>query len=534
MTQTLRQTALDEARNIRPIDAVSDDPAIPRVVTIEDRGGGLFERVVTFPDGSTQCEFLPREEPRSPAGPDAPVRAEAAARRFAEAAAGTLLHDAATARWFAFDGAIWRREPHVTRRVRAALREAGVDDPAPGLVAAVEQLARSEPALQAGRGTVRDSVWDADPFRLGTPGGTVDLATGALRAADPGDRITRATAVAPAEATGAPADCPLWRRFLAETTGGDAALQNFLQRFCGYALTGDTCEHALLFGLGEGGNGKSVFVNTIRGIMGDYAAVAAPDLLAQGSERRAGKAHSAEVAMLAGARLVTASETEEGRVWADGRLKLLTGGDPVTARFLGRDPFTFTPRFKLLVVGNHMPVLRTVDAALRRRLCVVPFAHRPAVPDRRLEAKLRAEWPAILRWMIEGCLAWAAEGPDGGLCGGRAGGLSSGLGGGLLRPAAVATATDAYLAGQDLVAQFLAECCDRAPAHHETAAALYSAWCRFARAAGELPGTQRRLAARLDREGFVRERVDHARLYRGVRLVGDRETEATVREVRGG
>ena len=127
---------------------------------------------------------------------------------------------------------------------------------------------------------------------------------------------------------------------MGETTGGEVALQTFLQRFLGYALTGETCEHALLYGLGEGGNGKSVFVNTVRGIFGDYAAVAAPDLLAQGAERRAGKAaHSTEIAMLAGARLVTASETEEGRVWADGRLKLLTGGDPVTARFRRARPF---------------------------------------------------------------------------------------------------------------------------------------------------------------------------------------------------
>ena len=108
--------------------------------------------------------------------------------------------------------------------------------------------------------------------------------------------------------------------------------------------------------------------------------------------------------------------------------------------------------------------------------------------------------------MIEGCSAWASEGPDGGLT----------------HPAAVARATDTYLAGQDLVAQFLAEWCDLAPTHHETAAALYAAWCRFARAAGEVPGSQRRLAARLDREGFSRERVMHARLYGGVRLVDGR------------
>ena len=403
---------------------------VPRV-TISDRGGVHVERVVTFADGSTEVDFLPRDRP-SPPSPAAPAAGD-------------------------------------------------------------------------------------DPWRLDTPGGTVDLATGALGPAAPAG--PRVTAVAPAET----ADCPLWRRFLAEAMSGDAGRVAFLQRFCGYALTGETGEHALLFGLGEGGNGKSVFTNTVRGIFGSYAAVAAPDLLAQGAERRAGQggyrsAHSAEVAMLEGARLVTASETEEGRVWADGRLKLLTGGDPITARFLGRDPFTFTPRFKLVVVGNHMPVLRTVDAAIRRRLCVVPFAHQPPLPDIRLETKLRAEWPAILRWMIEGCLAWQGRVGDGG----------SGLG----RPPAVDAATDSYLAGQDLVGQFLAEWCARGPSFLETAGDLYAAWCAFSRAAGEYPGTQRRFAARLDRAGLMRERLPHARVYRGVRLMRREEMAAEVHAAR--
>ncbi len=496
------------------MDAVSDDPGMPRVVTIKEAYNGYFERRCVFPDGSATYAIVRADgsevvdgsaKPAKPGTPDAQSGADDALRRLSEAA-GTLRHDGAG--WWAFDGAIWRRQPHVTRRVRATLREAGVADPWPALVAAVEQLARSEPELAT------DGEWDPDPWLLGTPGGTVDLATGILRPADPGDRITRATAVTPMES----ADCPLWRRFLHETTGGDVALQTFLQRFCGYALTGETCEHLALFGLGEGGNGKSVFVNTIRFILGSYAVVAAPDLFAQGAGRRAGQAHSTEIAMLTGARLVTASETEEGRTWADGRLKMLTGGDPVTARFLGQDPFTFTPRFKLLVVGNHMPVLRTVDAALRRRLRLVPFAHHPTEPDRRLEVRLREEAPAILRWMIEGCLAWAAEGPDGGLG----------------HPAAVANATETYLAGQDLVAQFLAAWCDRAPACLESAGDLFAAWCAFARTLGEPPGTQRRLAARLARHGLTREHLHHARVYRGVRLLREGERAAAVREARKG
>ena len=232
--------------------------------------------------------------------------------------------------------------------------------------------------------------------------------------------------------------------------------------------------------------------------------------------------------MLAGARLVTASETEEGRIWADGRLKLLTGGDPVTARFPGKDPFTFTPRFKLLVVGNHRPVLRTVDAALRRRLCVVPFAFTPAAPDRRLEARLRAEGPAILRWMIEGCVAWAGCLDDPG----HALRLRPAVGGALapdFTPARCSyrggRSSDAYLAGEDLVGQFLAEWCDRLLRRLslESAGDLFAAWCAFARTQGEPPGTQRRLATRLARHGLTREHLHLARVYRGVRLLREGE-----------
>ena len=423
MVQLPKPKSAEDFRNLPRQDAWKDDPTIPRVVTIRPDYGGCFKRFTEFPDGSATEETIhadgtevlptPMRSAAEVARADAWTGVEKALRRLAETRAGRLVHDGAG--WWAFDGTLWRRRRDVTREMRAALREAGTAEPWPALVAAVEQLARQDPSLTTCPALAAAGAWDPDPMRLGTPGGTVDLATGALAPADPADRITRATSVAPA----ATADCPLWRRFLAEAMEGDADRVRFLQRFCGYALTGETSEHVLLFGLGEGGNGKSVFANIVRTILGTYAAVAAPDLLAGGAGARGRQLHSAEVAMLAGARLVTASETEEGRTWADGRLKLLTGGDPVTARFAGRDPFTFTPRFKLLVTGNHMPALRCVDAALRRRLRLVPFAHTPAVPDRRLEAKLRDESPAILRWMIEGCVAWAAEGPDGGLSGGR-------------------------------------------------------------------------------------------------------------------
>ena len=178
----------------------------------------------------------------------------------------------------------------------------------------------------------------------------------------------------------------------------------FLRQWFGYSLT-ETREHALVFVFGPGGNGKSVFLNVMTGILGDYAATATMDaFIASHGDR-----HSTDVAMLRGSRLVTCSETEEGRQWAEARIKQLTGGDPITARFMRQDNFTYVPQFKLTIVGNHRPLLRTVDDAQRRRFNLVPFTHKPASPDRELERKLRADWPAILRWAIDGCADWRAR-----------------------------------------------------------------------------------------------------------------------------
>src|SRR6185437_11667835 len=171
-------------------------------------------------------------------------------------------------------------------------------------------------------------------------------------------------------------------------TGGDAELQAFLQRFAGYCLTGVTREHAMAFGFGTGANGKGTFLNTLTGIMDSYAAVAPMETFTSSTVDR----HSTELAMLRGARLVTAQETEEGRRWAESRIKALTGGDPITARLMRQDFFTFTPQFKLIIAGNHKPGLRGVDEAIRRRFHLIPFAVKipPEERDKDLADKMKA------------------------------------------------------------------------------------------------------------------------------------------------
>jgi phage/plasmid-associated DNA primase len=198
-----------------------------------------------------------------------------------------------------------------------------------------------------------------------------------------------------------------------------------------------------------------VFLNTLTGILGDYATIAAMETFTASNSER----HPTDLAMLRGARLVSAAE--EGRRWAEAKIKALTGGDPITAGFMRQDFFTYTPQFKLLIAGNHKPGPQGVDEAIRRRLNLIPFAVTipPGERDLRLPEKLRAEWPAILRWAIDGCLEWRRRGLD--------------------QPKAVRAATEEYLADEDAFGKWLEECCQRSTFAHETAAELFASWRKY-------------------------------------------------------
>ena len=322
-------------------------------------------------------------------------------------------------------------------------------------VANVVGLARSNTGQVA---TV--AQWDGNPWLLGTPEGTVDLQTGKLRPASRGDYITKLTTVSPAPAGAA---APKWQAFLERIFRHDPELIPYMQRVAGYALTGLVTEHALVFCWGMGGNGKGVFFNTLRYVLGKYAAVAAPDLLLETK----GDRHPCDMAMLRGARLVIASEVAQGRAWDEPKLKSLTGGDPVTARLMRQDFFTFEPQFTLLVAGNHKPAFRSVDEAVRRRVQLVPFSQNipPAERNPNLSDELRSEAAAILRWAVDGCAAWQREG--------------------LNPPAGVREASEAYLEGEDILGQWLDERCEVGnPRHLEAFDALFADWTHWAQANG--------------------------------------------------
>jgi P4 family phage/plasmid primase-like protien len=335
------------------------------------------------------------------------------------------------------------------------------------------EYSRSDPRVR-----VEASDFDANLFALNTPEGIVDLTTGRMRPHEAKELHTRMTAVGPSHEA-----APTWTKFLDEATAGDIELQIYLQQLAGYALTGSTKEHQMSFIWGPGGNGKSVFVNTIMAALGDYAMNTPSNTFSARSDN----AHPEGLARLRGARLVIASETQEGLTWNEALVKQVTGGDIVTARFMHQGSFEYRPQFKLVVMGNHKPRLVNLDNGMKRRLQMVPFTVTPKEPDRELENKLRAELPQILQWMVDGCLMWQKAG--------------------LQLPEVVSSATNEYFVDEDPVGRFLEDrCVVRHDANVQTGA-LFEAWREWAEDQNESPRTQRWLSNNLlNRPGFARWR----------------------------
>ena len=426
------------------------------------------------------------------------------AQTFSKRNSGNLLYCHDTGRWYKWSGSVWKtdRSRYVFHQIRELSRRMSEQSDKKtqtsvrkkNLASSVEQFCQRDPSF-----AVNIDCWDTTPWLLGTPNGTVDLKTGVLKLSDRQDRITKNTSVTPSCSS----DCPVWITFLQQITNNNNEYIRFLQQWGGYCLTGDTREQALCFAFGGGGNGKGVFIHVLSGILADYAVNAAMETFTASKYDR----HPTEIAALRGARLVTASETETGRKWAESRIKQLTGGDTMRARYMRQDEFEFTPALKLLIIGNNKPGLSTVDDAAKRRFNLLPFLFKPEKPDPQLEEKLRTEWPQILRWLIEGCLDWQANG--------------------LIRPKIVLDATDEYFSSQDIFRHWLEERCivDIGNAsRRSTSRELYESWCDYAKRCNELFGTQTSFGDMMEKMGFRKNKNvpanggGRARGYEGVSL----------------
>jgi P4 family phage/plasmid primase-like protien len=413
---------------------------------------------------------------------------------FSQQHAQRLVYVHGWGKWMRFDAGRWREDHAVTvfdeaRKIcaaegesalytlpeRTATKIAAIINKA-ACAAAIERLARHHaPQVRP------HEAFDADPMLLNGPH-SLNIPPG--RDQHPEDYCTKATTVD----ANPDADCPLWKAFLLRIMGSDQTMIDYLQRVCGYCLTGLTKERVLFFLWGTGQNGKTTFTNVLLGILGTgpagYAAVTPiTTFLASRTDQ-----HPTDLAMLQGVRVAVASETEEGRAWAISKIKMMTGGDPITARFMRQDFFTYIPQFKIIILSNHKPSLHSVDVAIRSRFHLIPFTITIPEPerDKQLEEKLKAEFPAILGWMIEGCIKWQREG--------------------LNPPAKVRAATEAYLANEDNVSTWIRERCTLGVQHYATLVDLYGSWKSWAETNGEVPGSRKQLAKALDaRDDLTRQ-----------------------------
>jgi P4 family phage/plasmid primase-like protien len=424
---------------------------------------------------------------------------DALALEFTEKHADDWRYVAAWGRWLMWDGAYWRNETTLKaydlarlicraassrcKKPKIAAKVAGATT-----VAAVERMARADRKHAA-----TTDQWNADAWRMNTRGGVVHLKTGEIIPHAREDYMTKMSNAIPR------GDCPFWKNFLNDVTGGDEDLQNYLARVAGYALTGVTTEHALFFLYGTGANGKSVFVNTLAAILGDYATNAAMDTFMESRSDR----HPTDLANLMGARLVTAIEVEKGRRWAESRIKSLTGGDKISARFMRQDFFEYKPQFKLLIAGNHKPAIRDVDEAMRRRLHLIPFTVTipPERRDKTLPERLLQESDGIFKWALDGCLEWQRTG--------------------LNPPALVLSATEEYFESQDAMRRWMEDHCFVHPSVRCTTDDLFSSWKLWAEKWGEYAGTLQKFADDLVKKGFERWRSSRCRGFIGITVKTD-------------
>ncbi|MBN2490539.1 MAG: hypothetical protein JXQ29_06800 [Planctomycetes bacterium] len=346
-------------------------------------------------------------------------------------------------------------------------------------------------------------AWDADPWALNTPTGTMDLRSGEVRPHRRSDLLTKLAGAG----FDPKAEAPRWRQFL-ERVLPDPDVRDYIQRLLGYAASGAVREHVLPILVGPGSNGKSVLAETLAYVLGDYCAPAPPDLLIA----RQGERHPAELAFLHGRRLVIASESPEGAPLNESLVKLITGGDSITARKMRENFWSFRPTHKVILLTNNRPRVRGRDHGVWRRLVLLKFD--VVIPtdeqDASLAEKLRGEGPGVLGWLVEGAARYWREG--------------------LAAPAAVQTATAGYQADEDVLGQFIADRCvltgdDADELTTKTLHFSYGTWCEQQ---GVRPLGLRTFTGKLRDAGWRYRRRADFRGFAGVRLAAENDVRNVI------
>lgn len=477
-----------------------------------DAGHGVedFVEVKRSPTGKRQPGPVAEPEP-VPTDPDRKLTEDGNGDRFAEMYADDVRYVDDSGSWFVWDGRRFQRDTMrsvfglardvVTELYQLAAREANQ-----ARRKDLADHAKRSDAAHAFRGLLdcakdrlacRLEDFDRATDLLTIGNGTLDLTTGELLPAERAHLSTRLAAVDfDPEAT-----CPRWDDFLWRVFDRRSEVIRYVQKAVGYSLTGDQTEQCLFLLYGSGANGKSTFLETVRQMLGDYGHTAKTETVLLARDERSHTPRP-DLLDLRGRRLVTASEVVEGKHFNEALVKSMTGGEELNARALyGSSAVTFTPSHKLWLGVNHLPVIRGDDEGIWRRIRVIPFS--VTIPegerDPGLPAALRAEWPGILRWALQGCLAWRRE---------RLG----------TPPTEIRQATSAYREESDLLADFLTERCVTGDGERATGGGLYLAYKAWATASGFRPASKNIFAAKLNVKGFVATKSHGTMVYRGIGL----------------
>ncbi|MBT9156800.1 MAG: hypothetical protein DDT37_01790 [Firmicutes bacterium] len=343
-------------------------------------------------------------------------------------------------------------------------------------------LAQSEQGIP-----VLPTSLDRNPYLFNVKNGTVNLQTGELQRAQRSNLLTK-TATTDYNPG---AKCPLWLAFLDRIFSGNQFLISYVQKMAGYSLTGDVSEQALFILYGKGANGKTVLITTLLSALGEYGKPGAMNLLMAKKHEQ----HPTEIADLQGARLITVTESGEGKRLAENLVKQLTGGDKLKARRMREDFWDFEPTHKIWLATNHKPEIKGGDHAIWRRIRLIPFT--VTIPDeeqdKQLAEKLKQELQGILNWMVEGCLAWQREG--------------------LRMPEEVTSATQGYAAEMNTIKAFVEETCVAACDARITLASLYFAYSSWCSSSGERPVSRKKLAGKLEELGYEKRRGSENKVF---------------------
>ena len=427
------------------------------------------------------------------------------AEMFAEVSSDDLRYDHQRGRWLAWrkhwwsedrDGLVWRRAKSIARmRGQRAQQMSDKKEQASEFAWAFrsEARARLEAMLKLAESeySLSDSGegWDANPMLISVENGVVDLGTGSLRDGLQADKTTLHSDIAFDRS----AQCPRWMQFLSEVFRNDRSLIEFIQRAVGYCLTGHTREQCLFLCYGSGANGKSTFLEVLRRVFGNYAY----NLPFSALELTSRSSIPSDIAAMAGKRFVTAIETNESACLNEARIKMLTGCDPVTARWLYGEFFTYVPAAKLWLAFNHLPDVQDASHGFWRRIRLIPFLQRfeGGAIDKDLLGKLLIEAPGNLGWAVQGALMWLREG----------------LG---EQPAAVRGATETYRRDSDPLEDFIAEFCEVFSRARVSAGGIwtqYQLWESENRETTRL--SRKAFSNRLEAKGFKKVRLGHLRSW---------------------